>query len=147
MDSPTLPPPPPASDVQATGVAGARAGFWRRFVQYILDAIIFGVVGGALAAALGASAVGRQGLVTVLGVVYFTVLEGSSSQTIGMRVLGLRVVDSKTGGPIDYSRAFIRSLGRILASIPIGLGYLWVAWDKEKQGWHDKIGSTYVIKT
>ena len=104
-------------------------------------------MGSALGAALGASSAGRQGVISLLAIVYFTVLEGSSSQTIGMRALGLKVVDANTGGPIDYSRAFVRSLGRILASLAIGIGYLWIAWDKDKQGWHDKIGSTYVVKT
>jgi uncharacterized RDD family membrane protein YckC len=60
--------------------------------------------------------------------------------------MGLKVVDIRTGGPIDYTRAFVRSLGRLLATIPCLLGYLWVAWDKEKQGWHDKIATTYVVR-
>jgi uncharacterized RDD family membrane protein YckC len=63
-----------------------------------------------------------------------------------MQVMGLKVVDARTGGTIDYSRAFVRSLGRLVASLVCALGYLWVIWDKEKQGWHDKIATTYVVR-
>jgi uncharacterized RDD family membrane protein YckC len=125
---------------------GERAGFGRRFVQYVIDAILIGIVAAAVAAALSMSQNGRSGVSLLFLIVYFTALEGARSQTIGMQVMGLKVVDARTGGAIDYSRAFIRSLGRIVASILCALGYLWVIWDKEKQGWHDKIATTYVVR-
>jgi uncharacterized RDD family membrane protein YckC len=60
-------------------------------------------------------------------------------------MLGLRV--TKTDGTgLDLGRSLLRYVGLIIASIPIGLGLAWVGWDPQKQGWHDKIAGTYVIK-
>ncbi|HUE75473.1 MAG TPA: RDD family protein [Chloroflexota bacterium] len=50
------------------------------------------------------------------------------------------------GSNLDVVGAIIRYIGAIVAAIPFGLGYLWVIWDPNKQGWHDKIAGTYVIK-
>lgn len=145
MEGPNIPPPPAyTSDPPSAG--GEHVGFGRRLVQYLIDAIVLGVISAAIGAILTPNANGRSGIGLVLALAYFTILEGSSSQTIGMRVMGLKVVDVRTGGAIDYSRAFIRSLGRIVATIACLLGYLWIIWDKEKQGWHDKIATTYVVR-
>jgi uncharacterized RDD family membrane protein YckC len=146
MDSPNIP-PPPAYTEDATSAGGEeRVGFGRRFVQYLIDAIIIGVIATAIGAVLSMSQNGRSGLSILFLLVYFTAFEGARSQTLGMQVMGLKVVDARTGGAIDYSRAFIRSLGRLVASLVCLLGYLWVIWDKEKQGWHDKIATTYVVR-
>jgi uncharacterized RDD family membrane protein YckC len=146
MDSPNIPPPPAYTEDAPAAGGGERAGFGRRFVQYLIDAILIGIVAAAVGAALSMSQNGRSGLSLLFLLIYFTVLEGARSQTLGMQVMGLKVVDARTGGAIDYSRAFIRSLGRIVASLVCALGYLWVIWDKEKQGWHDKIATTYVVR-
>ena len=70
----------------------------------------------------------------------------ATGQTIGKRMLGIRVYDfGGSGGPIGYGRAFIRWLGRIISGIPCYLGYLWMLWDKEKQTWHDKLATTVVV--
>src|SRR5690242_17760572 len=97
MDSPNIPPPPAYTESAPSAGGGERAGFWRRFVQYLIDGILIGIVAGIIGAALGASRNGVYGLNTLLALVYFTALEGSSSQTIGMRVMGLKVVDARTG--------------------------------------------------
>src|SRR3989442_12726085 len=114
-----------ASADQATT---AFAGFWRRFAALLLDGLIVGVVFGALV-------IGLRGTGYVIGWVgglgYFVVLEGGpSGQTLGKRVLGIRVSDLDTGAPIGYGRAAIRFFGRILSTIPLDLGYLCVLWDR-----------------
>jgi uncharacterized RDD family membrane protein YckC len=82
----------------------------------------------------------------LVGISYFTYFEGSpSGQTVGKRVLGIRVVDFNTGGPIDYGRAAIRYVGSILSGIAIYIGYLWMLWDNEKQTWHDKFANAVVV--
>jgi uncharacterized RDD family membrane protein YckC len=83
----------------------------------------------------------------VAAVLYYGFLEGSTGQTIGKRVLGIKVVDARTGMPIGVGRAIGRSFARILSTIVFGLGYLWMLWDPNKQTWHDKIVSSYVITT
>ena len=133
----------------STGVAaGMRASFGRRLVAALVDGIIVGVVYVILVAILGR---GLGYAVTVLvGLAYYTYFEGSpSGQTPGKRALDIRVYDFSGGSTngIGYGRAFIRYIGRIVSSIPCGLGYLWMLWDKEKQTWHDKIASTVVVPT
>ena len=65
-------------------------------------------------------------------------------RTLGKRLLGLRVVNEAGNAP-GIGRVILREIiGRFISGLVFGLGYLWVAWDGRKQGWHDKIGGTTV---
>ncbi|OGP86502.1 MAG: hypothetical protein A2Y95_07915 [Deltaproteobacteria bacterium RBG_13_65_10] len=66
-------------------------------------------------------------------------------KTIGKKLLGLRLVGTD-GERISLVRAFARDLALLLSFLPLGLGFLWVAWDSQKQAWHDKLAGTYVLK-
>jgi uncharacterized RDD family membrane protein YckC len=103
-----------------------------------------GVVGGILGKILGGGGA-ADGIVILLGVAYYTYLEGSTGQTLGKKALGIRVIDLSAGGSIGYGRAFIRYIGRIVSFVVILLGYLWMLWDKEKQTWHDKFANSVVV--
>lgn len=133
------PPPPPAA-----GPSGPRAGFWQRFAAYFLDGIIlwvvFLIVGYGISLALGYA-------VYLLGsIAYFTLLDGGpAGQTLGKKALGIRVIDFQTGGSIGYGRGFIRWIGLIVSGVVIYLGFLWMLWDKEKQGWMDKMANSVVV--
>lgn len=130
-------------DGNKRGPTGPRAGFWRRFAAALVDGIIVGVSAEIIVALL--RGVG-EGLVIVLGIAYYTYLEGGDTgQTLGKRAMGIRVVDLHGGGPIGYSRGFIRYIGRIASAIVIYLGYLWMLWDAEKQTWHDKFATAVVV--
>ena len=135
---------PSYQPVGGSGPSGPRAGFWRRFVAAFLDGIILGVIGGILGALFDSGA-GTQGLGVLVGVIYYTYLEGSSGQTFGKMALGIRVIDLGGGGSIGYGRAFIRYIGRFVSGIVLLLGYLWMLWDKEKQTWHDKFANSVVV--
>ena len=125
---------------------GPRAGFWRRFVALLLDGLLLGIVNGILVAMLSDSA--AQGLSLLIGLTYFTLLEGGASgQTLGKKALSIRVIDRGSGGSIGYGRAIVRYIGRIVSTIPLLLGYLWMLWDKEKQTWHDKFANSIVVPT
>jgi uncharacterized RDD family membrane protein YckC len=82
----------------------------------------------------------------VAGIIYFAKLEGGSGQTVGKRALGIRVVDARTGGSIGTGRGVGRYFARILSALVCMLGYLWMLWDPEKQTWHDKMVTSYVVK-
>jgi len=56
------------------------------------------------------------------------------------------IVDAKTGGKPTLKQWIIRYLGYFVSLIPFGLGYFWVAFDKKKQGFHDKLAKTVVIQ-
>ncbi|MBM7455674.1 putative RDD family membrane protein YckC [Oceanisphaera litoralis] len=65
--------------------------------------------------------------------------------TPGKMAIQARIVDAKTGQKPTLQQYIVRYIGYFLASIPLGLGIFWVAWDKKKQGWHDKLAGTVVI--
>ncbi len=144
--------PPPT-----TSQSGPRAGFWIRVGQYLIDGILLFAGSYAFAYAVGQqnhtkSSIGFQlhgGPALILLVViaaYYTLLEGGKrGQTVGMMATGIRVYDLRQGGPIGYGRALVRFFGRLLATIPCLLGYFWMLWDKEKQGWHDKLANSIVV--
>ncbi len=68
------------------------------------------------------------------------------SATPGKMALGLSIVDARTGGKPSTTQFVIRYLGYFVAMIPLFLGIIWVGFDRRKQGWHDKIASTVVIR-
>jgi uncharacterized RDD family membrane protein YckC len=137
-------PPPPQSSAASGAVSGPRANFGQRLVAALIDGILVGVIGFVLQVTLR-NALG--GVVSfALGVAYYGWLEGSpSGQTIGKRVMGIRVYDLRQGGPIGTGRALGRYFARIISTIPCLLGYFWMLWDPEKQTWHDKLVGSVVV--
>ncbi|MDO9559233.1 MAG: RDD family protein [Syntrophales bacterium] len=79
-----------------------------------------------------------------LDMIYFTWFHGSVGQTPGKMMLGLRVVQA-TGGPMTFGRAFLRWVGYLISKLAVYLGFIWIAFDRRKQGWHDKIAGTIVV--
>jgi uncharacterized RDD family membrane protein YckC len=136
--------PPSAPQATTDGPSGPRAGFWQRFAAALIDGILLAIVQFIIGAILSDSA----GIAALLSIVisygYYIYFEGGTGQTLGKMALGIRVVDFNTGGSIGYGRALIRQLVKIVSSIPIGLGYFWMLWDKEKQTWHDKAATSVV---
>lgn len=68
------------------------------------------------------------------------------SATPGKMAVTAQVVDAQTGESISVGQAMLRYLGYFIAMLPLGLGIFWVAFDSRKQGWHDKIAGTVVVK-
>lgn len=154
------PPPPPPGEFggpppgytaygehTGAGVNAPRAGFWIRFAAVVVDGLIYGIPTSILAAVLDVGTAGRQLLSLVVGLVYFVSQEsGSTGQTIGKKLCGIRVVDQTTGQTIDAGRALVRYLVSIVSGLVCGLGYFWMLWDGNKQTWHDKASQTLVVK-
>ncbi|MBA6254423.1 MULTISPECIES: RDD family protein [unclassified Colwellia] len=67
--------------------------------------------------------------------------------TPGKIAISAKIVDAKTGEKPTLQQYITRYVGYILSIIPFGLGFLCVAWDKKKQGWHDKLAGTVVISS
>jgi uncharacterized RDD family membrane protein YckC len=75
--------------------------------------------------------------------VYFYIRRG---QSFGKRFMSVRVVRTD-GRSIDYQTAILRNIvGYPLSILLFGLGVVWMLWDGKKQGWHDKLARTVVIK-
>jgi uncharacterized RDD family membrane protein YckC len=66
--------------------------------------------------------------------------------TPGKIVIGARIVDANSGQPPSTGQLIGRYFGYYLSIIPLCLGLIWVAFDKRKQGWHDKLAGTVVIR-
>jgi uncharacterized RDD family membrane protein YckC len=82
-------------------------------------------------------------LVLAVAIVAFWVVKNA---TPGKMVIRAKIVDAKTGGAPSLSQYVIRYLGYYLSMIPLFLGFLWVAFDPKKQGWHDKLAGTVVVR-
>ncbi|WP_104398497.1 RDD family protein [Vibrio penaeicida] len=65
--------------------------------------------------------------------------------TPGKFAISAKIVDAETGDKPTLQQYIVRYLGYFISALPLGLGILWVAWDKRKQGWHDKLANTVVI--
>jgi uncharacterized RDD family membrane protein YckC len=81
----------------------------------------------------------------LVALAYFAGMWTWKQTTIGGIVLGLKVarLDNR---PVTFAVALVRSLAAGFSIFVLFLGFLWIAWDKEKQGWHDKIAGTVVLK-
>jgi len=132
-----------ATDAFVAVDTSRKAGFWIRVGAYLIDGILLGIIGVILRQIFGTSAGG--GLGTLLSIVYFVYCWSSLTQTIGMKALNLRVVKTD-GTKLTIADAIIRYIGIVISTIVIFLGLMWVGWDPNKQGWHDKMAKTYVVK-
>ena len=137
------------------------AGFWRRFVAICLDAILYILLSAPV-------------MYLVIGHDYFYWLAGNEehllevsslpfflhklayfvivfifwitmSTTPGKLLMGCHIVDEKTLQPISRKQAIIRLAGYFVSALPFYLGFAWAAYDKRKQGLHDKLAKTLVL--
>ena len=67
--------------------------------------------------------------------------------TPGKMAIGARIVDAKTGGKPSTGQLIGRYLGYYVSTIPLMLGLFWVGWDSRKQGWHDMLAGTVVVRS
>lgn len=74
------------------------------------------------------------------------VLQGRSGQSVGKRLLGLRLVDQVTLQPLGVGRALLRDVAHLLDGWSLYIGYLWPLWDDRKQTFADKVVSTVVVR-
>lgn len=115
-----------------------------RFMALIIDSMILGAVAGAgfLGARNGAG--GGLGLIVGLAYQWFFMTQ-NGGQTIGKMLMGIRVVKAN-GEPLRASDAILRYLGYYLNSAIMMIGWLWATWDDDRQGFHDKLAGTLVVK-
>jgi uncharacterized RDD family membrane protein YckC len=139
-------------------------GFWIRLAAYAIDAVIVSAVSLVLIPlALGigfgigsSTGDGYTGLLVgyafiyllafVGGWLYYAVMESSSKQgTLGKMAVGIKVTDAK-GNRLSFWRATGRFFAKILSGLALGIGYLMIAFTEKKQGLHDRIAGTFVVK-
>jgi uncharacterized RDD family membrane protein YckC len=164
--------PAPPVDAGPRVVRYLVAGFWRRLLAFALDLVLllplltgFGLLAVRLAglplprsAQFGPdlalelllsgnlAALATLGLSALLGFIYFFIFQATSGQTLGKRLLGLRVLASSGALPGPW-RAILRTLGYCASGLLLLLGFVWIGFDREKRGLHDFIAGTYVIRS
>jgi hypothetical protein len=70
----------------------------------------------------------------------------SAGQSIGNKILGIRVLDADSGRSLPVARAFVRALMSNLSALPCFLGFFWVLWGPRKRTWHDIVADSLVVR-
>ena len=145
---PSVPVAVPAPATVVPVVQAEYMGFWIRFVAALIDAVILGAVSAiiALPAFLDLMFLPLRFLWLFAPWLYYWLFTGLKGQTPGKMAVGIKVVDARGENPGLGTAALREILGKFVSSVAFCLGYLWIAIDEEKQGWHDKIASTHVVK-
>jgi len=164
--TPPVQEPPAQHGWQAVRPSVAYAGFWLRFVAWILDSIILGIAGAAIFFPLFSAnmhSFSRDNpwdfyttfsrpiaalklLGMMLSWIYYAALESSVWQaTLGKKALGLKVTDL-SGNRITFARASGRFFGKLVSSFILGVGFLMAGFTARKQALHDILAGCLVIK-
>ena len=151
------------------------AGFWLRFIAYLIDDIILGAIGFVISLPFigtiifsgiaiseldecdGSKLFGVAGIIgavllliitiTAVGWLYFALMESSKQQaTLGKMALGLKVTDME-GKKISFTRATGRYFGKIISNMIFMIGYILAGLTEKKQALHDMIAGCLVIRT
>jgi len=145
--------PPPLTDFE---VKIEPAGFWIRLAASFVDNLIISLVSLAIVLVLFWRMIANPMAVAAISpmvypvffflpLAYFIYFLGKKGYTPGKGFLGLQVI-RQDGTGMSYGDAAARTLCYIISALPLYLGFLWVGFDRNKQGWHDKIAKTQVIK-
>ena len=136
------------------------AGFWRRLVAIVLDSLLYISLSLPVLLAFygmeyitwlrdsgGVGVMGSfdfliQYLLPIVLIVVFLLKRGA---TPGKMLMDCVVVDAKTFQPVTLKQSIVRTLGYIFSILPLYLPFLWIAFDKRKQGLHDKLAGTVVL--
>lgn len=86
------------------------------------------------------------GLLQIFPIVYFIGFWTWRGQTPGLMLFGLRVARETDGSPPGFARSVLRFVGYWISWIAFFIGFIWVAFDARKQGWHDKLAGTVVVR-
>ncbi|QRX84891.1 RDD family protein [Glaciimonas sp. PAMC28666] len=131
-------------------------GFWARVWASLIDTVLMLIVilpimfaiYGRVQMASGVTFTGASNILIsyVLPAVVVIAFWTARHATPGKMVIGASIVDAKTGAPPSLRQHVIRYLGYYLSTIFFCLGFIWVGLDRRKQGWHDKLAGTVVVR-
>jgi uncharacterized RDD family membrane protein YckC len=159
----SAPPPPPAYGDEAA-IEGEPAGFWIRFLAYLIDSIVVSLLMGVIWAPsvfvtirAATSAEGPGALAAILPFLSFLLgtavalgyilwFWANRGATPGKKMLGLRIVREDGEEPIGWGTAFMRLVGYMVSGFVLYIGFLMIAFNAEKKGLHDMIAKTRVLK-
>lgn len=138
-------------------------GFWARFAANFLDGILISLfvspasiyIGYLVSkgdfflfssiSEYGARAIAFYSVLYILAQIILLVLWCKKQASIGKMAIAAKIVDARTGKAPTKNQLIGRYFAYLLSFLPLGLGFLWIAFDSKKQGWHDKLAGTAVI--
>ena len=143
----SAPPAPPPAAAASTSpqitAAMPRAGFWVRMGALFLDVLLVGFATSLLHTFGDHHLLGDFHIVVLA--IYGAVMWKLRGTTVGGIVFDLHVV-RLDGRPLDWETAIVRALGCFLSLAVVFLGFIWIAFDDNRQAWHDKIAGTVVVR-
>ena len=123
------------------------AGFWVRVVACIIDEILWVIIIFPWAFIIfGGSPYVYFFLTAVFWAIAAVLFWYYKNATPGKMVFRAKILDAKTGEGPSLGQCIGRYFAMFLSALPLGAGFIWIAFDKRKQGWHDKLAGTVVIK-
>jgi uncharacterized RDD family membrane protein YckC len=133
-----------------------HAGFWRRFGATLIDAVLICIVTfPVLSMMYGMDYWLDERLIKgpvdflfswVFPAVVVLVFWGTKGATPGKMAIAAQVVDERTGGKPSTGQLVGRYFAYFVSTLPFCLGFIWVGFDPKKQGWHDKLSGTVVVR-
>jgi uncharacterized RDD family membrane protein YckC len=124
-----------ATPAEALAATAPRAGFWIRMGALLIDIVLVAIVVNIL----------DGDVLPVALAVYAAVMWKLRATTIGGIICGLKIV-RLDGHALTWDTTIVRALSCFLSLLFVGLGFFWIAFDKERQAWHDKIAGTVVVR-
>lgn len=131
------------------------AGFWIRLEAFWMDGLIILLLAMFFGSLTYSTALGYQlfpniGKINLflllIFIFYHALFLGKFKTTPGKKFFGLSIIPLKSCARFGYSDTFLRTLAYFVSGLFLGIGFLWMAFDKHKQGWHDKIAKTSVLR-
>lgn len=126
------------------------AGFLQRISGALIDGVIFLFVASFLIRGQQNDPVQAASffiLLLLFALAFAAFVSVRYSGTPGNLLLNCQIVDAQTGNPVSAKQAILRSLGIFLTIITLGIGFLWIIIDKQKQALHDKFSNTIVVNS
>ena len=131
-------------------------GFWARVLATLIDSVlIMAITLPPLLAIYGLAYLENDEAISgladilisnILPMILVILFWAKKQATPGKMAVSARIVDAQTGKAPSVKQCVGRYFAYILSAIPLGLGFLWVAFDAKKQSWHDKLAGTVVVK-
>lgn len=132
-------------------------GFWARVGAALIDSVlVFVIIAPILHAIYGSQYWTNEAFIKgpadlllswIFPIIAVLIFWFTRQATPGKMAISAKIVDAETGGKPSTGQFIGRYLGYFVAMLPLGLGLLWVAFDSKKQGWHDKLARTVVVKS
>jgi uncharacterized RDD family membrane protein YckC len=126
-------------------------GFGPRLLAAIIDSILLNIVGFIIGMVLQ-MVMGKSGLTLAqvislaINIYYIVFYQASTGQTLGKKAMGIKVV-TLDGKKPSAGIFFLRDIvGKLVSAVILFIGFFMILWDGKKQGLHDKIASTVVVK-